>query len=125
MLGLRLVSRTVVRTGSRSMSSLAAVDQVMAAPKIEAGQRAFQENGHLHGADNPVRLQVCYFFAHCTRTCLSPPPLPHARPHTIQTYLKMGNGWSSFGFCVGVGALSIGMTWNGLSHMRNGTNTFD
>ena len=81
MLGLRLVSRTVVRTGSRSMSSLAAVDQVMAAPKIEAGQRAFQENGHLHGADNPVRLQVCYFFAHCTRTCLSPPP-SHTHAHT-------------------------------------------
>ena len=76
---LRLVSRTVART-SRSMSSLAAVDQVMAAPKIEAGQRAFQENGHLHGADNPVRLQVCYFFAHSTRTCLSPPPPTHNPP---------------------------------------------
>ena len=124
----RSVLRTTRVTLARAQQARTVVTK---APKVNESQQAYQANGHLHGADNPVRAPACA--ASRWRSAASPPPPNRLSPPSrralfsplLQTFLKAGSDWTSFLGTVGFTGVLCTMMWSGMSNMRNGTNKFD
>ena len=73
-----MIGRQLLSTSRFALARAQARTVVTRAPKVNETQQVYQANGHLHGADNPVRAPACA--ASRWRSAARPPPPSHNPP---------------------------------------------